>query len=180
MKLYRLISAIVLFCVGHSIAQFLPQVPMIEKGSDGSPKQFDFSIPLTSIIPEADSFLQLKTQPLFLFYFSPKCPHCKETYPRYLAMLKKYQSYGLKGAAISVSGVTKNEIRDFISRQSMKIPTFQDEQRKFSDAYGTGQVPLLIIVKNNGQFIRYTKNERETMGQIQAELNKILVASKQL
>lgn len=167
-----------LLVASNSFAQFLPPVPTIEKTADGSPKQFDYNIPLTSVLNENESFTQFKSQPLFVFYFSPKCPHCKETYPRYLAMLKKYQAYGLKGAAISVSGATKNEIRDFISRHILKVPTFQDEQRKFSDAYGTGKVPLLIIIKGNGQFIRYVENDRESIIQIKTELNKMLVASK--
>jgi peroxiredoxin len=176
-RLFTLLMAFAFF-TGVAHAQFLPPVPGIEKDEKGVPKKLDYSIPLTGISDPGILLSHFSQRPLFVFYFSPKCPHCQATFPKYQAILKEYEPRGLQGIAISVGAVKKNDIRMFMDQQNAQIPVFQDENRKFSDLYGTGHVPLMIVVLANGQFIRYTENSAETLDQIKAELNKEFNSAK--
>ena len=65
----------------------------------------------------------------------------------------------LSGLAISVGGVTKNDIRGFMEQHSASIPFFQDATRQFSNVYGNGTTPVLYLVNENGTIIRYTDGE---------------------
>ena len=176
----RLLSAVltVALFTGAAFAQFLPPVPTLEKDAKGQPKKMDFSIPLTGISDPGILLSHFSNRPLFIFYFSPKCPHCIATYPKYQALLKEYEARGLQGLAISIGGMKKNDIRMFMDQQNAQVPMLQDTNRKFSDEYGSGHVPLMILVWENGTFIRYTENNAEVLDQIKAELDKKFAAKK--
>jgi len=176
-RLLSFVLTLALF-TGVACAQFLPAVPGIEKDAKGVPAKMDFSVPLTGISDPGLLFSHFNNRPLYVFYYSPKCPHCMATYPKYQALLSEFESRGLQGVAISISGVKKNDIRMFMDQQNVQVPMFQDADRKFSDNYGTGHVPLQMLIYPNGQYIRYTENSAETMDQIKAELTKYFAAKK--
>ncbi|HSQ43296.1 MAG TPA: TlpA disulfide reductase family protein [Fibrobacteraceae bacterium] len=170
--------ALALALSGLASAQLLPQVPSIEKDEKGVAKKFDYSLPLTGISDPGILLSHFSQRPLLIFYFSPKCPHCQATFPKFQALLQKYENNGVQGLAISLGAVKRNDIRGFIDQQNVQVPVFQDENRKFSDNYGSGHVPLMMLVFENGQYIRYTENTPETLEQIQVQLDKLFAPKK--
>ena len=166
------------FFVGTASAQLLPPVPSIEKDEKGVAKKFDYSVPLTGISDPGILMSHFSQRVLVMIYFSPKCPHCQATYPKYQALVKDFEARGAQGLAISVGNVKKNDIRFFMDQQNVQFPVFQDSNGKFSTLYGTGHVPLMMIVFENGQYIRYTENTPETLDQIRAELDKKFAPAK--
>lgn len=176
----RLISAVLSVALfsGVACAQFLPAVPSIEKDAKGTPKKMDFSIPLTGISDPGILFSHFSSRPLLIYYFSPKCPHCIQSYPKYQGMVKEFEARGLQGVAISIGGMKKNDIRMFMDQQNVQVPVLQDANRKFSDEYGSGHVPMMILVFDNGQFIRYTENNAELYDNVRNELTKKLSPKK--
>lgn len=176
-RLLSMVLSVALF-TGVACAQFLPPVPSLEKDAKGAPKKMDFSLPLTGISDPGILYSHFSQRPLFIYYFSPKCPHCIATYPKYQSLLKEFEPRGLQGLAISIGGMKKNDIRMFMDQQNVQVPMLQDTDRKFSDAYGSGHVPEMIVVWENGTFIRYTENGPETLDQIKAEFTKKFAAKK--
>jgi hypothetical protein len=77
---------------------------------------------------------------------------------------------GLTGLAISVGGVTKNDIRAFMEQHNASINFFQDASRQFSDTYGTGYQPLIYLVNENGTLIRYSNVDDAAMKQLRTDL----------
>jgi len=167
---------IVLFSVAimalSASAQMLPIIPGPEKDSTGKFKLFDYSIPLEGISDPGILLSHFSQRPLLVFYYSPKCPHCQTTFPKFQAIVSNYEPKGLQGLAISVGQMKKNDIRMFMDQQNCRVPMFMDGNRKFSDLYGTGHVPLIMFVKENGQYIRYTENNDQALADLKAELNK--------
>lgn len=164
--------AIALFASVAS-AQFLPPVPGIEKDSTtGAIKKFDYSLPLTGISDPGILLSHFTQRPLLIIYFSPKCPHCQAAYPKFQELAKAYEPKGVQGLAVSIGMVKKNDIRMFMDQLNVQLPVFQDANGKFSTAYGSGHVPLFMLVFENGQYIRYTENGPDTFDQIKAELDK--------
>lgn len=173
-RLFAVLLAIGL-CAGVSFAQLLPvepPAPTLMVDSKGAPMKMDFKIPLVGISDPGMLFTHFSSRPLVLFYFSPKCPHCQQNYPTVQKLIKEFEPMGLTGLAISVGGVTKNDIRGFMEQHSASISFFQDASRQFSDAYGNGYVPVMYLVNENGTFIRYTEGGDAAMKHLRAELQK--------
>lgn len=176
----RLLSAVlsVALFAGAAFAQFLPPVPTFEKDAKGQLKKMDFSIPLTGISDPGILFSHFSSRNLLVYYFSPKCPHCIASYPKYQELVKEYEARGLQGLAISIGGMKKNDIRMFMDQQNVQVPVLQDANRKFSDDYGSGHVPMMILVLDNGTFIRYTENNPEVYDNIRKDIEKKFAPKK--
>ncbi|MGL1933748.1 MAG: TlpA family protein disulfide reductase [Fibrobacterales bacterium] len=145
-------------------------VPEIDK--NGIEQVMDFSVPLTGISDQGLKFNTFKNRPLFIFYFSAKCPHCQKTYPKIQKISDEYTAKGLTTIAVAVSGNKKSDIRTFIRDTGVRVPMLQDKDRKFSDAYGTGSVPLGVLVLPNGRYIRY-KSLGAELEHLKSQLDKL-------
>jgi len=162
-------------CFGAASAQLLPVEPPAPKpmtDAKGNVIKMDFKLPLIGISDPGMLFAHYSQRPLLIFYFSPKCPHCQHNYPTVQKLAKEYESLGLSAMAVSVGGVTKNEIRGFMDQHNASIPFFQDASRQFSDNYGNGYVPVMYLVFENGTFIRYTEGGDLAMKHLRSELDK--------
>lgn len=163
------------FFFSTACGQMLPpqaQIPPAEKDSTGTPKLLDYSIPLTGVSDPGMLLSHFSQRPMLVFYFSPKCPHCQQVFPKFQQIAKEFEAYGLAAMAISVGNVKKNDVRMFMDQQNAQIPFFMDTNRKFGDSYGTGYVPLVVMVQENGQFLRFTENNDATLLAIRTELVK--------
>lgn len=172
MKSVMRIALLIALFVGITQAQFLAPVPSLEKDTKGQNKKFEYTIPLTGISDPGILLQHFSQRMVLVYYFSPKCPHCQHTFPKYQAMVKEFEGKGLTGIAISVGDAKKNDIRAFMDQQNSQVAMFQDTNGKFSAAYGTGHVPLAILVFPDGTFIRYTENGAETYAQIRDQIVK--------
>lgn len=142
------------------------------KTEAGAPAKMDFSISLDGVSDPGILFSHFTQRYLVVFYFSPKCPHCLQTYPKIQSLIDKYSSFGLSGIALSVSNARKNEIRAFINELNVAIPMFQDSNRDFSAKYGTGHVPLIMLVAPDGKYIRYTQNGPDMLSALEQDIKE--------
>ncbi len=122
---------------------------------------FDFNIPMEGITDPSLNLSQFKGKPLMVFYFSAKCPHCMKAYPRLETMAQEYFAKGLNVIAVAVGGNRKPDIRVFIENQRVKVPVLQDTRRILGKKYGVGTVPLVLIINEKGNYIRYRSFDRE-------------------
>src|SRR5574344_3070368 len=126
------------------------------KDSTGAEMKMDFSKPLVGISDPGMLFSHFANKNLMIYYFSPKCVHCINHFSSIQEMMRKYESKGLAGIAIGLGGgIKKNDIRIFMDQQHAVIPVFQDQNSKFGPVYGTGYIPVLFLVLEDGTFYRY-------------------------
>lgn len=174
MKLLKSFSVLSLFLVAASWAQFLPNIPAVEKDAKGNPKKFDYSIPLEGISDPGILLSHFSQRNVLIYYFSPMCGHCQASFPKFQKIVSDFEGQGLQGLAVSVGQMKRNSIRMFLDNLNNKQPVFADNARKFSDLYGSGHVPLMVLVKANGDYIRYTENSEQAYKDLREELTKTL------
>lgn len=167
-------AVILLFMATSACAQLLPNIPAKEIDNTGKTKKFDYSLPLTGISDPGMLLSHFSQRPLLIFYYSPMCPHCQRTFPKFQELVKQNEAKGLQGIAISVGQIKKNDIRGFMDQLNVDVPMFQDSNRRFSELYGTGHVPMIVLVYPNGDYIRYKENNTQSLQDLANELTSIL------
>jgi len=100
-------------------------------------------------------FSHFANRKLLIFYFSAKCPHCQHAIPYVQKLADDLNAQGFTSIAIAIKYNTEDDIRGFIRDYSVHMPVFYDEDRSIGDNYGTGSIPLLIVVNEKGEYIRY-------------------------
>lgn len=179
MRFFNLLSMII-FSAALAFAQVEPLPPMadiklFQDSASNKPIKMDFTKPLSGISDPGLLFSHFSGEPLLIYYFSPKCPHCQRHFPEIQNLIKQYASKGLTGIAIGLGGgIKKNDIRNFIDEFHVTIPVFQDSDLKFAPAYGTGYIPVVYLVQKDGSFYRYETLDEANMNHLRATLNKIL------
>lgn len=146
----------------------------VEIDSAGTPKTLDYGLPMQGISDPGMLLSHFSQRMLLIYYYSPKCPHCISSYPKYQAIVNEFSPQGLAGIAISVGQVKRNDIRAFMDGQNVTVPMFQDTNRKFGDLYGVGHVPMLMLVYEDGRFVRFQENNDQVYATLRAELTKRL------
>ena len=138
-------------------AQFLTETPppQVELNAAGAKLYFDYSVPLKGITVSASDFKVYQDQPTLVYYFSALCPHCKTSYPKIAALAKEFEDLGLKTIAVAINNNSRIDVLKFSKELSAKLPFAQDISRQFSDKYGVGHVPLALLIKPDGTYVRY-------------------------
>jgi thiol-disulfide isomerase/thioredoxin len=114
---------------------------------------------------------------LIIFYFSAKCPHCQHAFPHVQKLSGELASQGFTAIAVAVRQNTEEDLRGFVRDFGVHIPLFHDIERQFGAAYGTGSIPLTLLVNAKGEYIRYKNfDPKETPDFIHREAN--LLAKK--
>ncbi len=151
--------------------------PVWEKTDAGAPKLMNFGIPLRDISGGGSvSFTSYAKRPLVIFYFSALCPHCQHSYPEVQSTVDRYASRGLTMIAVA-SGVSNDaDLQNFIRERGVHFPMFKDQEKKFSDAYTVGAVPMIVLVKPSGEYIRYRAWSAENQKFMAEEVEKLLAA----
>jgi hypothetical protein len=62
---------------------------------------------------------------------------------------------GFQAIAIAIKYNSEDDIRGFIRDYKVRMPVFHDEDRRFGENYGTGSIPLILMVNDKGEYIRY-------------------------
>jgi len=142
------------------------------------PLVMDFNIPLVSIKGSDLIFSLFSSRPLMIYYFSPSCPHCKNSYGGIQKIAKEYEQRGLNSIAVSVSGAGKRDVQLFMADHKASIPFFLDNG-EFAKKYGDGYVPRLYLVLSDGKIIRHDDLENENrLKLVKADIEKILGIAK--
>lgn len=108
--------------------------------------------------PVSDAKMKLShfaNRKLIVFYFSAKCPHCQHAIPHVQKVADELAAQGFSSIAVAIKYNTDDDIRGFIRDYKVHIPVFHDEDRTFGENYGTGSIPLILMVNDKGEYIRY-------------------------
>ncbi len=134
----------------------LPAAPAtFELDAKGKRAHIDFNVPARSISEANLKFPQFSGRKLLVFYFSAKCPHCQHAYPHVQKVADSLAPKGFTAVAMAVKFNTDEDILGFIRDFSVRMPVFQDDQRLFGEYYGTGSIPLILLINPKGEYIRY-------------------------
>jgi thiol-disulfide isomerase/thioredoxin len=119
-------------------------------------------------------FSHFANRKLVIFYFSAKCPHCQHAFPHVQRVSDELASQGFAAIAIAIKYNSEDDIRGFIRDYKVHIPVFQDEDRSFGENYGTGSIPLVIMVNDKGEYIRYkTFDAAQTPAMMKTSANQL-------
>ncbi|HKP98620.1 MAG TPA: TlpA disulfide reductase family protein, partial [Fibrobacteria bacterium] len=119
-------------------------------------------------------FSHFSNRKLMVFYFSAKCPHCQHAFPYVQKLSDELTAQGFTTIAIAIKYNSEDDIRGFIRDYKVHVPVFQDEDRTFGENYGTGSIPLILVVNDKGEYIRYkTFDSEQTPGMIKAEASQL-------
>lgn len=122
-------------------------------------------------------FSHFANRKLLIFYFSAKCPHCQHAIPYVQKLADELNAQGFTSIAIAIKYNTEDDIRGFIRDYSVHLPVFYDDDRSIGENYGTGSIPLLIVVNEKGEYIRYkTFDAEQTPNLIKAEAAQLASA----
>ena len=173
MRTLSIFSLVALFSIAS--AQPLPaQAPAAAPAPAAKPKptHMDFSIPLKPVKQKDLSFEMLKGRWSLLMYFSPTCPHCQKTYPHMRDFRDKYEKKGLAVAAIASGYASAEDIADFDRLFTLDVMAFQDDTKKFQELYGTGSVPLLLLVSPDGTYQTWNASDSATIASMESAIHK--------
>ncbi len=164
-KTIPFIAVLAGFCLNLSFPQPLrgpvqgPQAPeappTFELDKKGKRAHLDFSLSPKAISDGNMKLSNFSNRKLLVFYFSAKCPHCQHAYPFVQKMADELTGKGVSTIAIAIKFNAEEDIRSFIREYSVHVPVFYDEDRKFGDNYGTGSIPMLMVINTKGEYIRY-------------------------
>lgn len=121
--------------------------------------KMDYSIPLAPLKQKDLSFQLYRNRWSLHFYFMPTCGHCQHTYPWIQKLRATYEKKGLAFAAIVSGSSSLDDIQMFDTDFKLDVPSFQDATRKYGQTYGTGSVPLIVLVKPDGTFQTWTGSD---------------------
>jgi thiol-disulfide isomerase/thioredoxin len=136
--------------------------PTFELDKKGKRAHINFGLNPKAISDANLKFSHFANRKLLIYYFSAKCPHCQHAYPHVQKLADELASQGFATLAIALKWNTEDDIRGFIRDYFVHVPVFFDADRSFGENYGTGSIPLLLLVNEKGEYIRYKTFETET------------------
>jgi thiol-disulfide isomerase/thioredoxin len=152
-----------------------PTFELDKKG--GKRAHINFALTPKPISDANLKFSHFANRKLLIFYFSAKCPHCQHAIPYVQKLADELNAQGFTSVAIAIKYNTEDDIRGFIRDYSVHLPVFYDEDRSIGENYGTGSIPLLIVVNEKGEYIRYkTFDADQTPNQIKTEASQFASA----
>ncbi|MDB5050660.1 MAG: thiol-disulfide oxidoreductase-like protein [Fibrobacteres bacterium] len=150
--------------------------PSFEVDKAGKRLHIDFGLTPKPISDAELKFSHFANRKLLIFYFSAVCPHCQHAAPYVQKLADELTAKGFTAIAIAVRFNSEDDVRGFIRDYKIHMPVFQDVDKAFGDNYGTGSIPLLYVVNDKGEYIRYkTFNAEETPNLIKTEAAKLAV-----
>ena len=176
-KTKHLFSFLCLFTVSFTFSQTLLgpiqlEIPAFATDKEGKVEPFDYSIKLNAFTDKKLSLESFKNENLLVFYFSAKCGHCKAAYPHLKKLFAEIKSKGIKMVAISAAMNKEKDIAHFVTSLKVDVPVFHDKNRGFSKKYGSGKVPLIMLVNKHGNHFKLKKFDKvATIDQISFALN---------
>lgn len=138
------------------------------------PTKVDFGIPMKPLKQPDLNFQMLKNRNALLFYFSPTCGHCQHTYPFIQKFRDKFEKKGMAFAAIATGYASPEDIKMFDTDFKLDMLSFQDDTKKFGQTYGTGSVPLMLVVAPDGTFQSWNASDSTTLASVEAAIKKNL------
>jgi thiol-disulfide isomerase/thioredoxin len=130
----------------------------------------DFGLVFHPISDATLKFGQYANRKLMVFYFSAKCPHCQHAAPYVQKLADELATKGFQSIAIAIKFNSEDDIRTFIREQKIHMPVFHDDTRLFGENYGTGSIPLVLVINEKGEYLRFKSFDADiTPNQVLAE-----------
>lgn len=143
--------------------------------SDGTQAKMNFKVKATGVNVSVEDLEAYAGKPLFVFYFSTTCGHCRHATPEIKEIANSFKDRGIKSVAVASGGNNKRAIRSFIEEFKLdeaSIDVLFDESREFGELYSDGYVPKVYVVKPDGSLMTF-KNFESQKDSIVAELGKL-------
>lgn len=142
---------------------------------NGMPAKMNPAVKVTGISYSGEKLGEFANRPLFVFYFSTTCPHCRHAAPGILEFANEFAKDGLTTLAVASGGNPKRGIRTFIDdlKWNENINVGWDEHRQFGELYSDGYVPKIYLVNPDGTYKLYGSIEREK-DQIKEDIRALL------
>jgi peroxiredoxin len=166
MRISALLSAsVIVFGLGAAHAQVTqgPEAPaaapafMLDK--KGKRDVIDFKIELKPVSNPKLTLSQFQGRRTLLFYYSAKCPHCQQSAPHVQRLADELGPKGFSSLAVAIKWNTEDDIRGFIRDFGVRMPMMQDDGRTFGENYGVGTIPVIYLINEKGEYIRWTSFE---------------------
>ncbi len=143
------------------------QAPTFLLDEKGEPRRIDFGLSMRPVSNASLDFSQFQGRKMILYYFSAKCPHCQTSVGHVQRLADELAPRGYSSMALAIRFNSEDEIRGFIRDYGVRMPVMQDINRTFGDNYGVGTIPVVYLINEKGEFIRYSSfNYHITPGQI--------------
>lgn len=142
---------------------------------DGTQAKMNFKVKASGVSVSAENLEAYAGSPLFIFYFSTTCGHCRHATPEIKEIASAIKDKGVRSIAVASGGNNKRGIRSFIEEYKLDeagIDVFFDESREFGELYSDGYVPKVYVVKPDGSLMTF-KNFEQQKDSIQVELGKL-------
>jgi thiol-disulfide isomerase/thioredoxin len=175
MRTLSIFSLVALFSIASAQPTPAPVGPVAAAApTKAKPTHVDFSIPLKPLKQKDLSFEMLKSRWSLLMYFSPTCGHCQHTFPYIRGFRDKFEKKGLAVAAIATGYASAEDIAVFDKDFNLDVMAFQDDTKKFSELYGTGSVPLIMLVAPDGTYQTWNASDSATIASMDSAIHKAL------
>jgi peroxiredoxin len=159
--------------VSHAQVAQGPEAPqagptfMLDK--KGKRDIIDFNIALKPVSNQKLTLAQFKGRRTLVFYYSAKCPHCQQSAPYVQQLADELGPKGYASLAVAIKWNTEDDIRGFIRDFGVRMPMMQDDDRTFGENYGVGTIPVVYLINEKGEYIRWTSfNGSQTQAQIRS------------
>lgn len=143
--------------------------------ADGTQAKLNFKVKATGVSVSAENLEAYAGKPLFVFYFSTTCGHCRHATPEIKAIANEFKDKGITSIAVASGGNNKRAVRSYIEEFKLDeagIDVFFDESREFGELYSDGYVPKVYIVKEDGSLSTFKSFEAQK-DSIRGELAKL-------
>ncbi len=141
-----------------------PEAPKtFELDKKGKRDRINFKLDIKPLSNPKLTFSQFEGRRMLLFYFSAKCPHCQHAAPYVQRMADELGAKGYASLAMAIAYNSEDDIRGFIRDFGVRMPMMQDADRTFGENFGVGTIPVIYLINEKGEYIRWTSfNEENT------------------
>ena len=141
------------------------QPPTYEVDKTGKRAHIDFTLKVKPISDPNLQFSKYAGHKTFVFYFSAECPHCQHAFPFVQKVADALVAKGFTSVAIAIKNNSDESSHSFAQQFNAHLPIFQDDDRSFGEDYGTGYVPLLLLIDEKGEYVRYKSFDEDVTPQ---------------
>ncbi len=102
---------------------------------------------------------------IFLNYTTTWCTYCKEEIPVYKEFSDKGEDYiCFYVMSPLTSGVSKEEIIEYIKENNIEVPVLIDEYNKIYNTYNPTGYPMMYVLDKQGDYIGYVEGALDSEG----------------
>lgn len=143
--------------------------PSFHLDNKGKRDKINFKLDIKPVSNPKLTFAQFEGRRMLLFYYSAKCPHCQQSAPHVQRLADELGAKGYASLAMAIKWNTEDDIRGFIRDFGVRMPMMQDDARTFGENYGVGTIPVVYLINEKGEYVRWTSfNGAATAAEIRA------------